>query len=57
MAFRISADADFFDAGLAQAAFLYDCERVGECPACRHRRRSAAAARIGFAAKGSEQFL
>ncbi len=58
MAFRIGADADLLDAGLAQLAFLDHRQRIGK----RARRIDVAADHqqppdIGFAAQGGEQFL
>ena len=45
MAFRIGADADLFDAGFAQAAFLDHRQRVGKGSRGRRRRRRSPASR------------
>ena len=58
MAFRIGADPDLLDAGLAQAAFLDNREGVGEGPwrvniATDHQQPP----HVGVAAQARQQFL
>ena len=58
MAFRIGADADLLDAGLAQAAFLDHRQRIGKRPggidvAADHQQP----AHVGLAAQAGEQIL
>ena len=58
MTFRVGPDPDLLDAGLTQASFLDNCERVGKSPwridvATDHQQPP----HVGVAAQARQQFL